>query len=278
MKRLVLLSLLLASCAVPLDVSAIEISSPIVASEVSVDKSNSAELRISGTNDTTEVLYVTLQYQDGTRWLNLEEPIEVLLNDSVQVPLELQPGSYSLRTALWGFKPENDATADKVSDIKTITVIDNETQLEGLRSEWQERISSQQRATSAFTSCLKRVVSETDCIIRALQDFQDFMWESHDVKDLGGITKLTSDLQPQFSSFLYFHNIVLTKFEASFLTYCQDMKLNQVSLANCSRKLQTKDIQTARKSLRQALKVLNGLLSNTSYQPLAYGETKGLFG
>lgn len=264
MKRLLYFLILLSACAVPADVSNVYVVPPQISPEIALDTPDMAGLSITGTNEITDVMYVGLQYLDGTRWITLYEPIEIVLNDSIEIPVNLEPGIYTLRTGLWGFKPEVNQPPDKVSLETTTRVIDNKSQLTQMLNLWQERLLREEIARTSLESCLKS--SSEGCVIRFIQDFQDFLWASHDVKDVGGITKLTSNLQPQFASFLYFHNIVLTKVEANFLAFCQEMKLDTNSLKACSRKLQTKDIQTKVKSFRQALKVLNGLLMNNSYE------------
>ena len=262
MKRIFLVALLLTGCAVPVDVSGVSIAVPLVSRELAVDKPHTVELSISGTNETTEIHYVSLQYQDGTRWISLNDPIEIALNNSVQVPLELTPGSYRLRTALWGFKPEGDVIPDKVSSDALVDVIDNEQQLSLLRTLWSMRIHTQQKAFKKLAAC----DASEKCIIASLQAVQDFIWASQDLKDTGSITRLTSNLQPQFTSFLYFHNITLGKLEANYLTYCQDMEFTSSALSTCRNKLQTKDIKKTQKSLQQSLQVLNNLLTNNSYE------------
>ena len=276
MKRLLLVLVLLSSCAVAVDLTSVNVALPRVSPEIALDSPELAELSITGTNETTEVMYVAVQYLDGTRWITLDEPIEIVLNDSIEVPLDLDPGTYTLRTGLWGFRPEVNQPPDKASIETKVSVIDNESQLSTILNLWQQRLLREATASKSLQTCLKS--SEEGCVIQFIQDFQDYLWASHDVKDLGGVTRLTSNLQPQFSSFLYLHNIVLTKLEANFLAYCQEMPLDKASLATCSRKLQSKDIQTKLQSLKRALKVLNGLLVNNSYETFAYGETKGLFG
>lgn len=262
MKRLFVVALLLTACAVPVDVSGVSIAVPLVSRELALDKPQTVDLAISGTNETTEVHYVALQYQDGTRWISLNDPIEIALNSSIQVPLELNPGSYKLRTALWGFKPEGDVIPDKVSSDALVDVIDNEQQLADLRLLWNERIQTQKQAFKKLARC----DGSEKCIIESLQAIQDFIWASHDLKDSGSITRLTSNLQPQFTSFLYFHNITLGKLEANYLTFCQEMEITASALTTCRNKLQTKDIHKTQKSLKQSLQVLNTLLTNNSYK------------
>jgi hypothetical protein len=263
MRRLLLTALLLAGCAIPIEVSGISIAVPAVSSELAGDKPHQVMLQISGTNETTEVFYVALQYQDGTRWINLSDPIEILLDSSVEVPLELAPGTYTLRTALWGLKPEGDTAPDKVSSDAMVEVIDNEAQLTDIRALWQERRAREQKAFARLNACVAKATEK--CSIASIQAVQDFIWASQDVKDQASLIKLTSNLQPQFSSFIYFHNITTTKLEANYLAYCQDRAITQTAVSTCKNKLQTKDIQRIEKSLRQSLKVLNTLLANNSY-------------
>ena len=278
MKRLLLLLLLLSSCAVAVDVSDVNVAPPQILPEIALDKPTDAQLSISGTNEATDVLYVGVQYRNGTRWVTLNEPVEIVLNDSILVPVNLDPGTYTLRTALWGFKPEAEQEPDKTSIETSLRIIDNTTQLQLISKEWLERNGAMKKVAKTLKDCRGATGDAPECVISFIQDFQDFIWASHDVKDVGGVTTFTANLQPQFSSFLYFHNIVLTKIEANFLAYCQEMSLNKASLISCSQKMQTKDIQIAQKSLKQALKVLNGLLLNNSYEEISYGDTKGLFG
>jgi hypothetical protein len=151
---------------------------------------------------------------------------------------------------------------DKVSSDALVDVIDNEQQLSLLRTLWSMRIQTQQKAFKKLAAC----DASEKCIISSLQAVQDFIWASQDLKDTGSITRLTSNLQPQFTSFLYFHNITLGKLEANYLTYCQDMEFNSSALSTCRNKLQTKDIKKTQKSLQQSLQVLNNLLMNNSYE------------
>lgn len=278
MKRLLLLLLLLSSCAVAVDVSDVNVAPPQILPEIALDKPTDAQLSISGTNEATDVLYVGLQYRDGTRWVTLNEPVEIVLDDSILVPVNLDPGRYTLRTALWGFKPEAEQQPDKTSLETSLRVIDNTTQLQLISKEWLERSAAIDKVTKTLNVCRGASEDAAECVISFIHDVQDFIWASHDVKDVGSVATFTANLQPQVSSFLYFHNIVLTKFEANFLTYCQEMNLNKSSLLSCWQKLQSKDIQIAQKSLKQALQVLNGLLLNNSYEKISYGDTKGLFG
>lgn len=264
MKRLLVVTLLLTACAVPVDVSGVSIAVPLVSREIPVDKPHTVDLAISGTNDTTEVHYVALQYQDCTRWISLNNPIEIALNSSIQVPLELSPGSYKLRTALWGFKPEGDVIPDKVSSDALVDVINNEEQLTTLRALWMERNEKEQQAFKRLARC----DGSEKCLIASLQTIQDFIWASHNLKDSGSIIRLTSNLQPQFTSFLYFHNITLSKLEANYLTFCQELKFTSSALSTCRNKLQTRDIQKTQKSLKQSLQVLNTLLTNNSYEAI----------
>lgn len=278
MKRLLLSLVLLTSCAIPVDVSTINVAPPQIPFEIATDVPPLATLSISGTNEATNVMYVALQYKDGTRWVTLDTPVEIALNDEVQVPLELTPGTYTFRTALWGFKPEEQQQPDKTSLETSLRVIDNTTQLQGISKEWLERNNAMKKVTKSLNDCLGTSKDAPECVISFIQDFQDFIWASHDLKDVGQVTVLTSNLQPQFSSFLYFHNIVLTKIEANFVAYCQEMSLNKAALLSCSQKLQAQDLKTAQTSLKRALKVLNGLLINNSYSKIPYGDTKVLFG
>lgn len=278
MKRLLFTLLLLTGCAVSVDVSNVNVALPSVPSEIALDKPINAKLSISGTHQPTEVLYVALQYRDGTRWVTFDKPVEIVLNDEVSVPLTLDPGSYTIRTALWAFRPEPDQEPDKVSIDTSLQVFDNISELALFTDEWQRRTDAKTNVKTTLNDCRKTSENVQECVISFLQDLQDFIWASHNVKDIGSATSFTSNLQPQFSSFLYFHNIVLTKIEASFLAYCQEMKLDKTSLNLCAEKLQTSEIETALNSLKQSHRVLNGLLLKYSYKPFTYGETKGLFG
>jgi hypothetical protein len=277
MKRLLVLALVLSACAVTIDTSSIEVSPPIIPSEIALDKPVNAGLEIAGDSTNTEIVFVALQYKDGSRWINLEEPSEILLNSTEQIPLELEPGNYTLRTALWGLQPELGSEAEKVSSEVNIQVIDNSTQLEQIATAFNQRLIADVNASKALQRC-QTSTDIPECMIQFSTLFQDFIWAANDVKDIGAITRLTSNLQPQLSSVMYFHNIVLTKLESAYTNHCLDGINSSSAVATCLRKLQSNDISTTRKSLKQSLKVFNRLLETASYETFAYSSTKGLFG
>lgn len=277
MKRLLVLALVLSACAVTIDTSALEVSPPIVPSEIALDKPVNVGLQISGDSNNTEIVFVVLQYKVGSRWINIEEPSEILLNSTEQIPLDLEPGNYTLRTVLWGLKPELGSEADKVSSEVNIQVIDNVTQVEQIATAFNQRLIADENASKVLQRC-QTSNDIAECMIQFSTLFQDFIWAANDVKDIGAITRLTSDLQPQFSSVMYFHNIVLTKLETAYTNHCLDGIKTSSAVATCLRKLQSNDISAARKSLNQSLRVFNRLLEAASYETFAYSSTKGLFG
>lgn len=277
MKRLLVLALVLSACAMSIDTSSIDVSPPIAASEIALDKPTNVGLQIAGDSANTEIVFVTLQYKDGSRWINVAEPSEILLNSTEQIPLDLEPGNYTLRTALWGLKPEPGSEADKVSSEVNIQVIDNVAQLTQVATAFNQRMNTDKNASKALQRC-RTSTDIAECMIRFSTLFQDFIWAANDVKDIGAITRLTTDLQPQFSSVMYFHNIVLTKLETAFTKHCLENGTTSTEVDTCSRKLQSKDISTTRKSLKQSLKVFNQLLAAALYETIAYPSTKGLFG